>query len=241
MNGKAKDMKCVKRRSYVVDCNWKFLMENTCETYHTSVVHKQSLGPMKAKPVGEHIGNWDAVLVPSKRSIVPLPSDFEGIQNPLPAFTNNTAFINLFPSLQINATWDCLWFMRLIPLSVDKTEIEMGFCFPSETIAAANFPKVLPEYLKRWHLAVSEDNAISLNQKKGIESIHRVPGRFSQLEFGTHNFNNWLVSKVVPSLKPELSWDPGKRIFVGHEKELFSNDDERMLRIVDIGLNTERL
>ena len=241
MNGKAKDMKCVKRRNYVVDCNWKYLMENTCETYHTSVVHKKSLGPMKAAPAEAHIGNWDAVIVPSKRSIVPLPSDFEGVLNPLPVFTNQTAFINIFPSLQINATWDCLWFMRLIPLGVDKTEIEMGFCFPNETTAVAVFPKVLPEYLKRWHLAVSEDNAISLNQKKGVRSIHRVPGRFSQLEFGTHNFNNWLVSKVVPSRKPELSWDPGKRIFVGHEKELFSNDDERMLRIVDIGLNTERL
>ena len=236
VHGKAKNMKCVKRRTYIIDCNWKFLMENTCETYHTSVVHKNSLGPMKAKPVDPHVGDWDAVRVPSKRSIVPLPTDFKDVANPLPPFTDQTAFVNIFPSCQINATWDCLWFMRLIPLGVNKTEIEMGFCFPNETIATQQFPSVLPEYLKRWHIAVSEDNAISLNQRIGVESIHRVPGRFSQLEFGTHNFNNWLINKVIPKEISGFEWNPGKRVFVGRKDELFSNDDEKMMELVENGL-----
>merc|ERR1712115_469357 len=77
-DGKAKDMVTAGRREYVVDCNWKFLMENTCETFHTSTVHKGSLGPMKARPADPHIGDWDAVEVPSQRSVVPLPTDFEG-------------------------------------------------------------------------------------------------------------------------------------------------------------------
>ena len=51
-------------------------MENTCETYHTSVVHRDSLGPMKAAPMAEHEGEWDAVRVPTERSVVPLPEDF---------------------------------------------------------------------------------------------------------------------------------------------------------------------
>merc|ERR1711871_302457 len=200
-------------------------MENTCETYHTSVVHRNSLGPMKARPAPPHEGDWDAVFVPSKRTIVPLPTDFEDVSNPLPPFTDQTAFINIFPSTQINATWDCLWFMRLIPLGVEKTEIEMGFCFPNETIALQNFPNILPAYLKRWHMAVSEDNAISLNQKEGVRSLHRVPGRFSQLEFGTHNFNNWLLSKVLVHEGRDKTWNPGQRVYIGRKNELFSNDD----------------
>lgn len=32
INGKAKDMVCAGRKEYDVACNWKFLMENTCET-----------------------------------------------------------------------------------------------------------------------------------------------------------------------------------------------------------------
>lgn len=107
--GAAEGMVCVDRREFTVPCNWKFLMENTAETYHTPVVHKDSLGPMKSEPCPPHQGAWDAVLVPSARSIVPLPTDFEGATHPLPTFTDSTAFVNVFPSLQINCTWDCMW------------------------------------------------------------------------------------------------------------------------------------
>jgi hypothetical protein len=46
-------------------------------------------------------------------------------------------------------------------------------------------------------MAVSEDNGISMNQERGVRSMFRKPGRYCQLEFGTHNFNNWLVSHMI--------------------------------------------
>jgi len=74
------DFVCVGRREYLVDCNWKFLMQNPSETYHTSFVHKDSLGPMPLEPIVKFlgsatIGDWDAVHVPSDRSIVPMPGE----------------------------------------------------------------------------------------------------------------------------------------------------------------------
>jgi len=239
--GECQDMVCVQRREYVVECNWKFLMENTCETYHTSVVHRASLGPMKSNPMGEHRGEWDAVVVPTDRSVVPLPDDFEGEQFPLPAFADRTAFVNIFPSLQMNATWDCVWWMRLLPVSVTTTQICMGFCFPRATVSLPRFPVVLERYLHRWHTAVTEDNAISLNQQRGVRSIFRVPGRLGQLEFGNHNFNNWLVAKAVPGL--EGTWDPGRRLVLstadavgaigvdGATGPCWSNDDPTMMKL----------
>ena len=170
-------MKCVKRRSYVVDCNWKFLMENTCETYHTSVVHKQSLGPMKAKPVGEHIGNWDAVLVPSKRSVYPTVRLWGS--KPVAVFTNNTAFIT-FSIITNQYDVDCCWFMRLIPLSVDRQKLRWDFAFQAKLLRQQTYS----EYLKRWHLAVSEDNAISLNQRKELSPFTGFQGAFPSLSLG---------------------------------------------------------
>jgi hypothetical protein len=67
---------------------------------------------MKSMPVGQHTGEWDAVKVMTERSVVPLPTDFDGKQM-LPTFTKSTAFVNMFPSLQVNATHDCVWFMHL--------------------------------------------------------------------------------------------------------------------------------
>ena len=210
-------------------------MENTCETYHTSVVHKKSLGPMKAAPAEAHIGNWDAVMVPSKRSIVPLPSDFEGVLNPLPVFTNQTAFINIFPSLQINATWDCLWFMRLIPWASIKLKLKWDFAFQTKRLLCS-ISKSTSRVFKAMASSCQRGQCNFAKPEERSKVIHRVPGRFSQLEFGTHNFNNWLISKIVPNVESHLVWNPGKRAFVGRESEKFSNDDERMLHVVENGL-----
>jgi nucleoside-diphosphate-sugar epimerase len=236
-HGTAKDMVCVKRRTYNVACNWKFIYENTCETYHTSVVHRGSLGPMKSTPMEPHVGDWDGVRIPSERTIVPLPTDFEGVDKPLPAFTNKSCFINVFPSLQINVTWDCLWWMNTIPIDETTSRIEMGFCFPPETTRLPCFPTVLERYLHRWHVAVTEDNDISLNQQRGVRSVFRTPGRYGQLEFGTHNFNNWLLSKVLH--KSGFLWNPGQRVFESTE-ELWSNDDRQMLNLADQAVASEK-
>eukprot|EP00746_Dinoflagellata_sp_MGD_P153591 gnl/MRDRNA2_/MRDRNA2_84329_c0_seq1.p1 gnl/MRDRNA2_/MRDRNA2_84329_c0~~gnl/MRDRNA2_/MRDRNA2_84329_c0_seq1.p1 ORF type:complete len:539 (+),score=112.12 gnl/MRDRNA2_/MRDRNA2_84329_c0_seq1:60-1676(+) len=229
-NGAVKNMVCVSRYETEVGCNWKFLMENTCETYHTSVVHNASLGPMKSKPMDPHVGDWDAVQVPSERSIVPLPDDFKGVRFPLPAFTDKTAFVNMFPSLQVNVTWDCIWWMYLIPSAPEKTKIQMGFCFPRETVQLPQFSSTLERYLHRWRTAVAEDNEISLNQQRGVRSVFRTPGRFCQLEFGTHNFNNWLLCRMLDGQKGR--WDPGQRVFTG-AGEMFSNDSRDMVALAE--------
>lgn len=229
-DGEAQRMVCVARRSYDVPCNWKLIFENTCETYHTSVVHKGSLGPMKSRPMEPHVGDWDGVRVPTERSIVPLPSEFEGDNAPLPTFTNKSAFINLFPSLQINVTWDCLWWMSTRPTGENSTHIDMGFCFPAQTTKLDIFPSRLERYLHRWNMAVKEDCDISMNQTRGLRSALRKVGRFCEIEFGTHNFNNWLLSKVLDN--PSSAWDPGSRIFKA-TGDLWSNDDKEVLMLAE--------
>jgi len=177
-----------------------------------------------------HKGDWDGVNVPTDRSVVPLPSDFEGVQFPLPAYTDHTVFTNIFPSLQINCTWDCLWWMHLQPEGPMSTKISMGWCFPRETVDLPAFPDVLEAYKKRWNMAVQEDNAISLNQQRGVRSVHRMPGRYCQLEFGVHSLNNWLLCRMLDGQKGR--WDPGSRGFVTAD-EMWSNNDERMVALAE--------
>ena len=62
----------------------------------------------------------------------------------------------------------------------------------------------------------------------------RKPGRMSQLEFGNHNFNNWLLARMLDG-GPE--WDPGRRITVSSD---WSNADPKM-RMVRRQTNTLRL
>ena len=68
------------------------------------------------------------------------------------------------------------------------------------TVNLPQFPSVLERYLLRWHMAVTEDNDISLNQQRGVRSIFRKPGRYAPLEFGVHNFNNYLLGRMVKDI-----------------------------------------
>jgi len=192
------DMVTVARREYEVGCNWKFLFENTSETYHTSVVHRKTLGPMESSSAEEILGvkpsrNWDAVHVPGSRSVVPLASDAA----PFPEIATTTFFTNIFPSVQLNLTRDCAWWMRMLPTAIDKTQVSMGFLFPKSTTERPNFQEELKPYLHRWHLAVVEDNEISENQTAGAQSGVYQPGPYSMLEFGTHKFNNYVLDGVL--------------------------------------------
>jgi hypothetical protein len=68
------------------------------------------------------IGDWDAVYVPGDRSVVPMPTQ----DAPFPEYSEHTCFTNVFPSVQINLTRDCAWWMRLLPAGPTKTKVSMG-------------------------------------------------------------------------------------------------------------------
>ena len=156
-------------------------MQNTSETYHTSYVHKDSLGPMPSEPIAsflgtEPVGDWDAVRVPGDRSIVPLPGEAAPFPEIPSTSATSTLFISLFPTLQLNVTRDCAWWMRVLPTSPTTTKVTQGFLFPKATTEMPNFQELLKPYLYRWDLAVQEDNDISVNQQAASQSPHHRPG-----------------------------------------------------------------
>jgi phenylpropionate dioxygenase-like ring-hydroxylating dioxygenase large terminal subunit len=196
----------VGRAEYTINCNWKFLLENTSETYHTPYVHKSTLGAMDSNPGSEVLpkqpqGDWTTVFVPGDRSVVPL----HGEEAPFPNFQNKTFFVSMFPSLQINVTHDCVWWMRMLPLAVDKTQVTQGFLFPKSTIQNDEmFQEKLKPYLNRWKLAVVEDNEISENQQLGASSPEASDpgsGAYSELEKGVHELHNYLLDRMVGPYK----------------------------------------
>lgn len=129
------------------------------------------------------------------RSIVPMP----GEAAPFPNVADATFFTSLFPSAQLNLTTDCAWWMRLLPhpKHVDRTRVSLGFLFPRATAAMPGFDELLQPYLRRWDVAVREDNEISVNQQHGLASPASTPGPYCTLEFGTHRFDNYVLDQVL--------------------------------------------
>ena len=79
-----------------------------------------------------------------------------------------------------------MWWMRMLPLAVDRTRVTLGFCFPRATVELPHFEQVFERYKVRWATAVGEDNGISANQQAGLRSPHRRPGRFTPLGEAEH-------------------------------------------------------
>ena len=62
------EMVCTRRTEFSVACNWKLLIENAHEDYHTATVHKNSLGLQESQLVTSAPGNWEALYLPMRHS-----------------------------------------------------------------------------------------------------------------------------------------------------------------------------
>ena len=162
----AKDMVCMGRREYVVECNWKFLMENTCETYHTSVVHKHA-GSQKATPMGPHCESGTVC-----RSVKPIGrAPTWGLQRRSSAPSHFRETHRILEPLSV-ASIQCDMGLHVVD-AIKPTEsfadaYFQGFALKS-TVERPRFEIVYEAYRKRC-TGVSEDNAISLNQRAKIET-----------------------------------------------------------------------
>jgi len=193
------EMLCVERRDYEVACNWKLLIENAMEEYHTGTVHHASLGQQYAVQE-ETRGHWDAIYIPQETSIAVLP----GETAPFPPVTgltgrpaHGTYFTLLHPATQFACTQDCMWWLRVVPLEPTRSRLEVGFCFPRTTVARPDFAAGAALYFHRWETGIREDNRICEAQQAGLRSALRTAGPFALREPAVHRLNNWVLDQVL--------------------------------------------
>jgi choline monooxygenase len=192
-------MVCVRRTDYDVACNWKLLVENAMEEYHTGTVHHASLGQQHAVQEETH-GHWDAIHIPQETSIAVLPGEippFPQIVGLTGRPARGTYFTMLHPATQFACTQDSMWWLRVLPLGPARSRLEVGFCFPRTTVARADFESGVTKYMHRWETGIAEDNAICEAQQAGLASALRRPGPFALREPAVHRVNNWLLDQVL--------------------------------------------
>lgn len=199
------EMVCVKRVDYDVACNWKFLIENALEAYHTGTVHRTTLGDQNAEDV-ETRGDWEAIFLPGEESVSVLPGEtaamprIEGLSG-RPA--DGTYFTCVYPSTQFACAVDSMWWLRIYPKGPHRTHINFGFCFPKTSAALPDFEERARPYYRRWQAGLEEDNVISEAQHAGAMSVKHRQGPFSWREAAVHRIANWLLDRVLD--EPEQS------------------------------------
>ncbi len=188
--------------NFEAKCNWKFAIENFCESYHLPFVHPNL---NKYSKIDDHY------------HIQGLPNRFAG-QGTLvynPKFKNNKSFPNfpswpskkdkqaeyvaLFPNVMIGIHKDHYYAFWLEPINHEKTLEHMEIYYVGEEAAFSDkYKNIREENFIQWKNIMREDLDIIEGMQEGRNSPAYNGGNFSPaLDNPTHHFAKWVASSLI--------------------------------------------
>jgi len=184
------------------NCNWKFAIENYCESYHLPWVHPNLNSYSK---IEDHY------------HIQGLPNRFAGqgtiVYNPrlkgkekFPCFPNwpkdkeNIAeYVALFPNVMLGIHKDHYYAYWLEPVDHKYTIEHMEIYYVGDKAAISKiFKSLRNQNYKLWKSVQSEDVGIIEGMQEGRNSPTYNGGNFSPImDNPTHHFHKWVATNVV--------------------------------------------
>lgn len=195
-------VRCTWRLEVEARCNWKLVLENAMETYHTGIVHRDTVGAQVQRPIPT-AGNWHCMQVLSDCSIgtldkgVPPFPPIEGLDDDA---RRGTYFTVIHPTCQFAVAQDCMWWLNVTPLAHDRCRVEIAGCFPEELLALADFAERARPYEKRWELVMREDIDILERQQIALGSALFRPGPLSGRDDMVQAVGRWSVERLLSDL-----------------------------------------
>lgn len=199
------DMTCVRRKEFMLECNWKLFVENAKESYHIATVHRNTINRYaSARSSGYWVEETDGAYVSTfaqhEGSMALLKGadgfpPIEGLSGLREAGGTRAPLI--YPSTYLACTIDCAWYLELHPLGPTRTRLIHGALFPRERSERADFAEKAANYFHRWDVTIEEDVLASDRQQRGMEGPFVRPGRFSYREPLVHKIDNWVLDQVL--------------------------------------------
>ena len=184
------------------NCNWKFAIENYCESYHLPWVHP---GLNSYSKIEDHY------------HIQGLPNRFAGqgttVYNPrlkgkekFPCFPNwpqakhhIAEYVALFPNVMLGIHKDHYYAYWLEPVNHKYTIEHMEIYYVGEKAAnSKKFKSLRKQNHKLWKGVQSEDLNIIEGMQEGRNSPSYNGGNFSPImDNPTHHFHKWVATNIV--------------------------------------------
>ncbi len=188
--------------NFEANCNWKFAIENYCESYHLPFVHPNL---NKYSKIDDHY------------HIEGLPNRFagQGTTAYKPRFKNNEKFpsfpswksikneyaeyIALFPNVMLALHKDHYYAFWLEPIKYNKTLEHMELYYVGEEAALSDkYKNIREENFIQWKKIMTEDLKIIEGMQEGRNSPIYNGGNFSPvLDNPTHNFAKWVAEMLI--------------------------------------------
>jgi Rieske 2Fe-2S family protein len=178
--------------SYVVDANWKIIVENYNECYHCSSIHPElcEVSPPDSGLDHQPTGYWCGGTMALKPHAVTMSLDgaskgvnFRGIDE---VIARQVWYLTVTPNLLLSMHPDYVMTHRLTPLSTGQTHIECAWLFPPEAFDLDGFD---PAYaVDFWDITNREDWTACENVMKGVRQRGYRPGPLSSWEGTVYQF-----------------------------------------------------
>lgn len=197
--------------SYVVDANWKIIVENYNECYHCSSIHPElcEVTPPDSGLDHQPTGMWcgGTMILKDHAVTMSLDGESQGVnfRKVDGEMARNVWYLTMVPNFLLSMHPDYVMTHRLVPISADQTFIECSWLFPPEAFELDGFD---PAYaVDFWDITNREDWTACENVMKGVRHRGYRPGPLSSWEGTVYQFlalmghlymGNGLVVPEVP-------------------------------------------
>ena len=185
-----------------VKSNWKFAVENYCESYHLPTIHPElnkisnisdhyHIQGLPNRFAGQGSKKYEQSIQGSKK--------FKTFKNWEKSLVKNSEYIALFPNVMIGLHLDHFYVFWLEPLAFNKTKEHMQMYYIGEESAnGEELKKLRKENSRFWKDVMLEDIKAIEGMQEGRCSPVYNGGNFSPvMDNPTHQFHNWVVSNII--------------------------------------------
>ena len=185
-----------------VKSNWKFAIENYCESYHLPTIHPEL---NKVSNISEHyhiqgLPNRFAGQGSKKYSqLIKGNKSFNNFKNWPKDLSKNSEYIALFPNVMIGLHIDHFYAFWLEPISINETKEHLAMYYVGDNSANGNELKNMrKENSNFWKGVMSEDIKAIEGMQEGRNSPIYNGGNFSPaMDNPTHEFHKWVVGNLL--------------------------------------------
>ena len=185
-----------------VKSNWKFAIENYCESYHLPTIHPEL---NKISNISDHyhiqgLPNRFAGQGSKKYSqLIKVNKTFDNFKDWPKNLSKNSEYVALFPNVMIGLHIDHLYVFWLEPISINKTKEHLAMYYVGENSANGKELKHMrKENLEFWKKVMSEDIKAIEGMQEGRNSPVYNGGNFSPvMDNPTHQFHKWVASGLT--------------------------------------------
>ena len=199
------EMVCTWRIEFDAKCNWKLLLENAMEPYHTGYIHATTVGAQAADVIAT-TGAWECIQVIDDRSIAVLGSGkppFPPLEGLSAQSRRGTYFSLIHPTTQFAVAQDSMWWLQVRPIAADRSILSIGGCFPRAVTQRNDFAEAAPAYYERWRKVGEEDVGMLEIQQLGLASLLYKPGLLGPREGVMHRMDQWVLQQLPENFRSQ--------------------------------------